>query len=193
MPLMILAYTIVNNTQQAGIAADMRKADVERQESQQQEAVLSTYIHDINDLIFSHRLYTSKSGEQVRVVARAQTLAALRQLNGKRKGVVLQFLSESGLITGRGKQPETIISLDGADLSGALLDRAILEGTDLDRAILEGAHLSGAILRGASLKWADLKDAHLEGAYLEAADLRGARLDRVNLSGAVMPDGTKHP
>jgi len=112
---MILAYTIVNNTQQAGIAADMRKVDVERQESQQQEAVLSTYIHDINDLIFSHGLYTSKSGEQVRVVARAQTLAALRQLNGKRKGVVLQFLSESGLITGRGKQPQTIISLDGAD------------------------------------------------------------------------------
>jgi uncharacterized protein YjbI with pentapeptide repeats len=76
--------------------------------------------------------------------------------------------------------------LEGADLSGALLDEANLVGAHLEGADLSGAHLRGIFLSEARLSGAKLGGAHLEranlsGADLEGADLSGADLERANL------------
>jgi len=106
IPLMLGIFTINSNIQQNNIALGNRKADIQRQEDQQKENILDTYIHDMSDLIFTKGLRISKPGDEVRVTARAETLITLRQLDGARKGIAMQFLYEA----------ELIINLDNKDV-----------------------------------------------------------------------------
>ena len=89
----------------------------------------------------------SDEDAEVRKIARVRTLTVLRRLDGLRKGSVLQFLHESGLID-KGKR---IIDLRGAHLGGANLDHADLRSAslrdaDLAETYLFGAHLAGAYI-----------------------------------------------
>lgn len=174
-----------------------RKRDREIESDRQRQAVLTTYFDQMADLLLKHDLGNSKSsskkGGEVRSIARARTLSALRNLDGRRKGQVLLFLYESGLID---KKPA--IDLKLADLQGAELVGASLEGAHLSNANLRRAHLSYAKLEGANLVKANLAGAHLshaklQGAELYGASLRGAdmgwaKLQRANLMG-VIPKG----
>jgi hypothetical protein len=131
----------------------------------------------------------------------------LRRLDGERKGRVLQFLQESGLIEGgrfslEGRPPRVNlegrpprINLSGADLSEADLSEAVLDGASLRRAHLSRAHLSRAFLSRADLSEADLSGADLSGASLTYVDLTYAKgvtekqlADCESLEGATMPD-----
>jgi len=181
------------------------KAFVEREiaSDQQKEEATQAYFDRIADLLLKDKL-SKFSPEEVKTVARSRTLTVLRGLDPKRKGRVLMFLKDSGLI-----DREAVIDLCGADLSGtsaafAILSRvnigeANLSGADLQGASLNKAYLSGANLRGANfaganlagadlfeanLSGADLSHARLSGANLNGADLRGARLNEANLSDA---------
>jgi uncharacterized protein YjbI with pentapeptide repeats len=72
-------------------------------------------------LILEKGLRRSEEYAEIRDVARARTLAALRSLDGNRKGQVARFLHEADLIGAlrKGQVIEAIIDLRGADLSGA--------------------------------------------------------------------------
>ena len=182
--------------------------DIVLQTDQQRETTLVSYIQDIKDLISIDGLQKSKPGDEVRVIARAQTLITLRQLDGTRKGILVEFLSEARLIT----RNNICIDLSGADLSNATLDSADLSGahliganlsnatlkyTDLNGATLNSADLNGATLKGANLSGTDLRDATLKGAnlndtYLRDASLSSTTLEGADLKGATMPDGSIH-
>ncbi len=97
------------------------------------------------ELLLDKNLSGSQPGSDVREVARARTLTALRRVGNKRKCEVLRFLHEAGLIY-RGK---AIVDLREADLSRADLSNIKLSGADLNNALLNGANLKGANLRGA--------------------------------------------
>jgi hypothetical protein len=89
----------------------------------------------------------------------------------------------------REENPNSIIYLFHADLTGANLDQANLERADLREADLFGSNLVGADLYKAHLVranfvQANLFEAHLVGANLKKADLIGANLVRVDLVGA---------
>ena len=104
----------------------------------------------------------SQPGDETRSVARARTLAALKNLNGPRKGILLQFLYEGGLINNQqssDKIQNPIIDLSGADLSDASLRNTTLRNADLSNANLSGADLSGAVLIDANLNAANLNKA----------------------------------
>jgi hypothetical protein len=68
--------------------------------------------------------------------------------------------------------------LTGADLAYANLGLANLRMSDLNKALLTGATLRGADLRGADLRGADLSYADLRGAQLAGVSLEGAKLDK---------------
>ena len=165
--------------------------------SQQRETTLKTCMDDIRDLLLNRGLAVSEAGSEVRVIAKTEVLAALRQLDGERKGTLMQFLSEAKLITTSGNG--TIIDLRGADLSGADLSGIELSGLDLRGANLRGAHLNDAGLNGADLSGVDLTGVDLSGADLSGADLSGAKVRNKQLAqakslhGAIMPDGSIHP
>jgi len=65
----------------------------------QQAAVLDSYLDGMSDLLLNKNLRESKTDDdEVRQVARAKTLIALRRLDPERKGDLLQFLYAAGLI-----------------------------------------------------------------------------------------------
>jgi uncharacterized protein YjbI with pentapeptide repeats len=176
-----------------------RENQIEREiaSERNQEAALQNYLDKMTELLLKEALRASQPGDEVRIVARTRILTILRGLEQKRKGSVVKFLGEAGLITK--KETEPIVSLSGADLTHAHLREAHLTGADLTRADLTGvdltganlteADLKGATLTGVSLKGADLTHAQLIratpiGANLTHADLRGADLTRANLTQA---------
>src|SRR6266481_4398707 len=176
-------------TTRQGQVSDAENKDNER------EAALQAYIDNMLELLLAKNLRSSTEDEEVQKIARVRTLTVLRRLDAERKGSVLQFLQESGLI-GKDKR---VINLTGANLSGADLSKAnlsgvVLSGADLSLANLIGANLSGVYLSGADLSGvylsgaylflANLSKANLSGAGLYEANLSLANLSKANLSGA---------
>jgi hypothetical protein len=144
-----------------------RKQELEITDSRAQDEALRAYLDQIGQLLLDKErpLRQAKEGDEVRTLARARTLTVLARLDGgRRKGSVMQFLYESGLITKEGG----VVSLKGADLSRANLNLANLSEADLSETDLNEASLIGADLRRADLRMAFLADANLN-----IADLRG--------------------
>jgi len=150
VPLIVLAVAKGFSTHQSEVSDTMGKqqhTDLQLAHERQQEVVLEAYLNHMSDLLLNKNLSRSQPGSDVRTIARALTLTALQMVGKNRKGVLLQFLHEAGLIT----QNKTIIDLRRgdlreADLSGADLREADLSGVDLSGANLSGANLSGARL-----------------------------------------------
>src|SRR6266851_2726755 len=166
------------------------------------ETALQAYLNRMSELLLEKNSRVSAPDTEIWNVARALTLTLLRRLDAGRKGIVLQFLYESGLINknaGKSMLDLSGADLSGADLSGANLSCAILSGAlfveadlsdaqlmeaNLNVAILSGADLSGANLSGATLNRANLSKAILDRAYLNEADLKLANLNETGLSEA---------
>ena len=181
-------------------------------EARAQSEALQAYLDRMSEMILERDLPKSVKADPVRTVARAQTLTALRQLSPLGRGVVLQFLYESKLIgtkADEGKTINPVVTLFGADFSGAQADGLDLQGADLrgvnlNNASLRGARLGDALLHGTKLRGADLKvgpfyaidslaytdllGANLSGADLTKATLE-ATLDRAVLDSAIL-EGT---
>lgn len=144
----------------------------------QRAELLHDYLDRMSDLLLEQKFRDAQLHLVAQNIARARTLTVLPGLNGDRKGRLLQFLYESGLITVNSKE---CILLQNADLSGANL-----RGFDLSRANLSEANLSGANLSGANLSEAQLQGVCLENADLSGVILRGANLHRARLRDATL-------
>ena len=175
---------------------ESQKAQQEQREREEaievrreEEAALQAYLDYISQMLTDpdRPLRRSHLGDNLSVVARAQTLTVLGRLqDGMRKRSILQFLNEAGLISGNG----SIISLLRADLRGANLEGANLYQANLQEASLQEASLQGANLQGANLQGADLR-----GACLQAA--RGLTQEQIDwtigLNETELPEGLNHP
>lgn len=211
--LAVVSY-VYNRTEKANDrrAAD-RRAFTERDIARdvRQDGILREYFDRMSQLLLDEErpLRKSQEADEVRSVARTRTLSTLRELDGDRRGRVLQFLHESRLI----QREMPIVDLNGADFMhaelvganfrGANLARAYfykanlrtayLENVYLERGYLEGANLKEAFLYKAFLYQADLKGVNLEGAQLKEANLKEADLKGANLEGARYDDMTQWP
>jgi uncharacterized protein YjbI with pentapeptide repeats len=149
---------------------------------------LQAYIDSMSELLLDKGLSKSVEYAELRKIARVRTLTVLQHLDGRRKGTVLQFLNESGLID----KDQKIIDLTRADLSGADLLGAFLLGAGLDSTNLREAHLIAANLTIADLRGTMLDNADLRVAVLSKADLSFASLIKADLSLSFL-DGTILP
>jgi hypothetical protein len=188
---------------------EQQRAKVEQDiaSDNQREAALQAYIDKMTELLLHEGLRKSSEDAEVRRIATLQKLTALPRLDGKRKGSVLLFLHEAGLI----EESNPIImfgaaGLHGADLrgcdlsgiSGASLYGGFISYATLDGANFTGVHLRGICFVGGSLCNAqfigtDLRDSQffeidLSGADLTGADLTNASLIAVNLIGTIVTD-----
>ncbi len=163
-----------------------QRAEIDRQIAQdnQRQLALQSYFDRMSELMIDKGLRKSAEGDESRIVARTITLAVLQQMDGRRKGFVVQFLQESQLISGTNQ----VIDLDGADLRGANLEYASLWGANLQGANLREANLRNAYLIDANLRYANLEAANFQDAWMKGADMHEA-----NLRGATMSDGTVPP
>jgi uncharacterized protein YjbI with pentapeptide repeats len=161
------------------------------------------------DLLLTEGLRSSDPQSEVRDLARARTLTALRRLDGPRKGLLVRFLREAKLsqVNLANAQLRGAVlwfadlkgaNLKEADLTGAQLWFADLQSADLTRANLSGAEFTGANLSDANLTWANLNLADLEGSILNRTNLKDsvvtpAQLTRArSLSGAIGQSGARY-
>jgi hypothetical protein len=164
------------------VTLQQHQTDIQIASDRQQEDALDTYLEQIAQLLLDKQLKESHPESDVREVARVRTLTAVWRVGKYRKGVLLKFLYEAGLI----EKDSVVIDLAGADLShahlfGANLSGANLHGANLSGANLEKADLSGAILEEVNLSQAQLQGANMNGAYLYRTNLSGVNLEGVNL------------
>ncbi len=180
-------------------AQDLENSRVER-------AIVDAYLEDMGTLLLEEDLRTEGENSDVRLLARARTMAALDGVSGYRKVRLLEFLSETKLIQRGSPGEPPIISLRFADLSNApLVRREILSYTDLEKVQLDNANMDNIKLIGTNLRGADLTGADLTGADLTGADLTEAILkdaeggiscqeteNAKSLEGATMPNGERY-
>ena len=147
---------------------EQRESEEAIETARAEEASLQAYLDYISRLLTDpdRPLRRTHMGDNLSVVARAQTLTVLGRLEDEaRKRSVLQFLQEAGLID----RTYPVVNLRGADLQGANLIGAYLQEANLQEVYLQEAYL---------------QEANLEGAYLQEADLQGADLQGAKLRGA---------
>ena len=167
----------------------MRELEVESRRAQ--DEALQAYLDQMGQLLLDkdRPLRQSKEGDEVRIVARVRTLTILSQLNGERKGNVMRFLLEAGLIRGdlQGSREEwtyPVITLFAADLRDVDLSTY-----DWSAMVLTEADLRGANMSVCSLAYAFLTGANLEDGFLVASTLDGANLNGAYLRG-ICPQGS---
>jgi hypothetical protein len=201
----VLAIPVVVGFGVAWYTAQQGKVSERDNKDNQREAALQTYIDKMSELLLHEGLRTASKDADVRRIATLQTSTVLPRLDGKRKGSVLLFLYEAGLI----EKSDPIVmfgaaglhaaDLRGCDLheaAGASLYESFISYALLDGADFTGMHLRGVLFEGGSLRQArfiktDLRDAEffrcdLSAADLTEADLTNAMLVAVNLTGAIV-------
>ena len=210
VPLVLAVGAFYFNYEQGRQQREMEETRAARQvdadQLRAQEERLQAYLQEMGTLLIDEDLLNSEEDDETRYLARARTLAVLREAGEDQKRVVVSFLAESGLAGGRGGA-DPVVSLananlagadlvvvdylEGADLTeadlsyafvmkeldGASLTRAQLDGADLTDVLLRRAYVNDADLSHANLKRADLREANLEDTSLEGADLSGANLE----------------
>jgi type II secretory pathway pseudopilin PulG len=165
----IVAGMIASITAAVGLAnLRLTRKNLEQQRELEAEraqgTALQTYYEQMGKLLTEQELRTTEN-QEVRELARAQTLTLLRDLDARRKGSVMVFLKSAGLIE---TEHPTIVLAD-ADLRKADLREADLREADLEQTYLREADLRGAILWHANLRYADLKGAKVTKRQLAAA------------------------
>lgn len=169
--------------------ADQRQQDSTNQRYEQEQRIasdryqqetLKAYLDQMTELLLEKNLRKPEPGSEVRSIARARTLTALRELDGQRKVLLLKFLNEANLIS----RNQVIVVLQDANLSNTTLGGVNLSNAALGGANLSSANLSNADLRGADLSVANLSKTELVTARLDGAVLRGTDLSAANLAGA---------
>ena len=215
--ILLLGGIVINSTIQRSErqqADERAKVDREIATDRLREQALQTYFDHMSEMLLKDQLYDQVVREEAKTIARARTLTVLRGLDGDRKGAVLSFLYESGLISGN----TATVSLKNADFShanlqgaflmdanlaqmnlqGAILQWATLDEVNFDMAHLQGANLQGALcplthLLGTNLHEANLKDtdfqgAHFQGTILYGANLTGASVTQEQLAQAFLDE-----
>jgi len=190
IPLMIGVFTVTSGIQQGQTSQQQHLTDLQIAKDQQQQAILDNYLDHMSNLLLNNKLRTSPSGAEMRDVARAWTMATLGSLDPVRKGIVLIFLYESGLI----QKENIIVSLRSVNLEGVKVPGANFSGVSFYGAGLRDADLRGTDLRGTDLTNADLHGADLSDANLTGASITQGQLDTTkSLQGTILPSGSKHP
>jgi hypothetical protein len=176
------------------LANERAAADRARALDQDREEILRIYLDQMSGLLLDRDLGSARTGSEAKALAHTLTLSVLPRLDGERKGVVLRFLDEAGLI--RGLNPK--IRLWGADLrhvtlDGASLDRPALRRADLRHAsfrrmVLYAPDFYSSDLRGADFTDSIFDDPNFSNACLSNVSFRAASLNRPEFSGAAGHD-----
>ncbi len=202
VPVVLAAGAFWFNSEQSARQQETEEYRADRQvaadELRAQEERLQAYLENMGNLLIDEDLLDSEEDDETRYLARARTLAVLRDADEDQKRIVVSFLAESGLAGGRGGA-DPVVSLANSNLAGAdLVVVDYLQGADLteadlsnafimkelDESSLTRAQLDEATLTDATLRSVDLTDANLSNANFRLADLREANLEDANLEGA---------
>lgn len=193
VPVMLVLIALYFNASQAS-------RDRSREDRRSEDATLDSYLGKMSGLMLDRDLLTSRPGSAVREVARAETLSTVRRLSGERKGEVVRFLEEAGLLRVplvrvgsrlAATPTNLILDLDGADLRGVDLRGFLFSGPERSTGDALGGDLRGARFDHALLEYIVFYDADLRGASFEESsfnrtDFLFPRLQEASFKGAYL-------
>jgi len=158
--------------------AQQREREQQIADARAQDEALQSYLDGMSLLLTDKErpLHRARPGDSLSEVARAQTLTVLPRLDGARKGSVVRFLYEVGLI----RNKHVILDLAGADLRGICLSASGQSEPDYDISFRDERNMPPGV------RWAPILTASLRNLAVSAASSRlsGANLSLANLSGA---------
>lgn len=141
------------------------------------QKTISEYLEFMTKLLLDNKLDLNTNNAKAVNAARARTLITLEILDGNRKAQLLQFLSESCLIT-----INPIIDLNGANfrcsnLNGAVLVGVEIKGAFFNQSTITNANLTNSIFIGSDFTQSDFSETNLKN-----SDFTQAKLTKTNLS-----------
>ena len=152
-----------------------------REEERSQKEVLESFLQTMTDLILTHKISISPT-QQTLAIARARTNIAVNNLNGQRKGQVLQFLYESDLIDINPKLDLLGINLQSASLDEIVLGKSEIKGAYFNLSSIQNGNLDGAILTGCDFSQANLSKSRVRNVDLSYSNLTKAKLKNMDLT-----------
>lgn len=168
------------------------------EEEKAREKTLDYFINTMTELLVKHDL--AGSPEQKRLaIARTRINLALPQLDGGRKGQILQFLYESDLVDKNPKfkllgcnfnesQLDNIVlgqsEIKGAYFKDASFKKSNLIEVDFTSCDFTGADFTGSLMTNTNLSYAKLNNTKLENVDLTTVDFEGADLTSASLKGS---------
>ncbi|CAF1592413.1 unnamed protein product [Rotaria sp. Silwood1] len=212
IPVVIIIYTVIQNNNDISIAEKNRRQDLEIDErrhkqdielaeqrrqqdiflaaEQQEEDILLNYFNSLGKLLEKHGVNLNETAVGRRI-GRFTTLAALNQLNSKRKTLVIVSLIENTLLTIQ-KDRYPTISLSSANLTGLNLTGKFqlskqIECVSLDATILTNASFQDAQFWSWSFKNSYLINSDFSSSNgLSIACLDGSSLYSVNFADSTL-------
>ena len=151
-----------------------------REEERAQKEILKSFFESMTNLIIVHNLQASPT-QQTLAIARAIVNTAFNNMNGQRKGQVLQFLYESDLIDYDPKLLLLGVNLQNAILDEIVLGKSEIKGAFFNKASIQRANLKGANLIGCDFSLANFSHSLLEGANLSYTNLSKSKLKNMDL------------
>jgi uncharacterized protein YjbI with pentapeptide repeats len=126
------------------------KGEEEADKAARAQEAVKTYLNQLSTVFLDGNL---EKDERLRIVTRASTLALLNDpnLDGRRKGQVIDYLAELKLVQVEVKEPNNLTEEEKSKEPLISLASSNLETADLSVAKLFGADLSGRDLSGADL------------------------------------------
>jgi uncharacterized protein YjbI with pentapeptide repeats len=185
VPIMIAVFTLVTTVQQlasdkASRLTDLRIADEQRYkdlylaEELRRQLVFDTFITEMGPLVEQ----TDDLSETQRTLASSRIHAAFAQLDGTRKGHLIEFLYQGGLI--RQNMPGKFVSLAGVNLDNIVFQPRTIS---LD---LQYASFASASLQNASFVDIGLYEVTFQDCVLTSARFAHAFLTGTNFMNAIM-------
>ncbi len=173
-------------------AYEKSKEEKKEIENQQNE-IIDSYFRIVSDLIIKSNLLDKIKNKESKIIARTRTIIAVENLEGERKGQVLQFLYESELIDNiglnilganfRNVQVSGIV-LRGITIKGVYFCGADFENTFLDKSCFISCNFSNTNFKGSSMENTSFKYSNLSNCKLTNIDLTKVDFEGIDLSNA---------
>lgn len=158
-----------------------RKSEFARELENQRQTIIDNFFEQAIVILTTEAVDPTCLNEMKQKLLRTLVLSAVRQLDGKRKGLVLQFLYETSLILKRAEE-DPIVDLNGADLSNAVLAggnlaECDLRGVNFENANFTNSNLLNADIRGSKFTNSDMTGVNLTGAQTHQCDFNGVKFN----------------
>jgi uncharacterized protein YjbI with pentapeptide repeats len=152
-------------------------SNVKKENERSKNNILDNYITVMTELVLNRKIISSEEDYRIAAIARTRTILALENLDGSRKGQVIQFLYETSLISAN-----PIIDLNGMNIRDAEINNIVLTDAEIRGAYFNNSSLINANLEGAILIGSDFENSNLSGTKLKNTDLSFVNFTKAKLT-----------
>lgn len=166
-----------------------KNKDSKIEEEKFQNQSMESFIDIISDLIIKNDLLKSNVKNDIFTLIETRIKFVLEILDGSRKGQLLQFLLNIGLIKPNSKLALNAVNFDNAMLDGIILNNIEIKGVYFRYSSINNSDLSNSNFNGCDFSNANLSNSKVENcdfsyAFFNNACLKNMNLTKVNFEGA---------